>query len=249
MTTARIEDFRGRAIPNVMDWGDLDLNYKVIARIDRDLCIGCQLCYVACEDGAHQAIERAARQPAAAKKILTGWRSMFRRIIDEECVGCNLCALVCPVDRCITMVQVDTGLPPMSWKQRTCQAALDPSAEIARGIVDLVKPAQIRRMRQFDLQPCSVIVQFELYQLGHGPRPADDQPPSEESSPGQINFAALQDPRPSGCTSAGRNRIRHSRFDIERDVSPAEKHQNQIRFLLLSWSEKYSKRAESCRLF
>src|SRR5450432_1312664 len=53
-----IEDFRGRAVPNVMDWGDLDLNYKVIARIDEKLCIGCQLCYIACEDGAHQAIAR-----------------------------------------------------------------------------------------------------------------------------------------------------------------------------------------------
>jgi dihydropyrimidine dehydrogenase (NAD+) subunit PreA len=51
-----IEDFRGRAIPNVMDWGDLDLNYKVIAEIHPSLCIGCQLCYIACEDGAHQAI-------------------------------------------------------------------------------------------------------------------------------------------------------------------------------------------------
>src|SRR5437870_7616884 len=46
-----IEDFRGRALPNVLDWGDLDLNYKIIAEINSDLCIGCQLCYVACEDG------------------------------------------------------------------------------------------------------------------------------------------------------------------------------------------------------
>ena len=52
-----IEDFRGRAVPNVQDWGDLDLNYKIIADIHHDLCIGCQLCYVACEDGAHQCIE------------------------------------------------------------------------------------------------------------------------------------------------------------------------------------------------
>src|SRR5271156_2685675 len=52
-----IEDFRGRALPNVQDWGDLDLNYKVVAEINPDLCIGCQLCYVACEDGAHQCIE------------------------------------------------------------------------------------------------------------------------------------------------------------------------------------------------
>ena len=44
------------------------------------------------------------------------------RIIDEECVGCNLCALVCPVDNCITMQQINTGKPPMSWNQKTARA-------------------------------------------------------------------------------------------------------------------------------
>jgi dihydropyrimidine dehydrogenase (NAD+) subunit PreA len=118
-----IDDFRGRAIPNVMDWGDLDLNYKVIAQIDQELCIGCQLCYIACEDGAHQAIERARATNGDAKKNPNGTGVHVPRIIEEECVGCNLCALVCPVDRCITMVQVDTGLPPMSWKQKTSRSA------------------------------------------------------------------------------------------------------------------------------
>src|ERR1700736_1738716 len=51
-----IEDFRGRAVANGRDWGDLDLNYKIVAEIHSELCIGCQLCYVACEDGAHQCI-------------------------------------------------------------------------------------------------------------------------------------------------------------------------------------------------
>src|ERR1700722_36760 len=117
-----IEDFRGRAIPNVMDWGDLDLNYKVIAHVDEKLCIGCQLCYVACEDGAHQAIARASALNGDSKKNPNGMEVHVPKIIDDECVGCNLCALVCPVEGCITMVQVDTGLPPMSWKQKTSQA-------------------------------------------------------------------------------------------------------------------------------
>jgi NAD-dependent dihydropyrimidine dehydrogenase PreA subunit len=39
------------------------------------------------------------------------------RILEDECVGCNLCALVCPVPGCITMAEVATGRPPMSWKQ------------------------------------------------------------------------------------------------------------------------------------
>src|ERR1700682_5226449 len=34
------ENFRGHAVPNVRDWGDLDLNYKIIADIRHDLCVG-----------------------------------------------------------------------------------------------------------------------------------------------------------------------------------------------------------------
>jgi dihydropyrimidine dehydrogenase (NAD+) subunit PreA len=117
-----IEDFRGRAVPNILDWGDLDLNYKIIAKIHTDLCIGCQLCYIACEDGAHQCIERAAAHTGDGKRNANGMEVHVPRIIDEECVGCNLCALVCPVEGCITMEQVDTSLPPMSWKQKTSGA-------------------------------------------------------------------------------------------------------------------------------
>ena len=115
-----IEDFRARAVPNVKDWGDLDLNYKVIADINHDFCIGCQLCYVACEDGAHQCIERApiAANGTNGKKNAHNMDVHVPKIIDEECVGCNLCALVCPVDNCITMRQINTGQPPMSWNQK-----------------------------------------------------------------------------------------------------------------------------------
>jgi dihydropyrimidine dehydrogenase (NAD+) subunit PreA len=121
-----IEDFRGRAVPNVVDWGDLDLNYKIIAEIHQELCIGCQLCYVACEDGAHQCI---APHFAAGngKKNPNGMGVHVPGIIEDECVGCNLCALVCPVDRCITMRQVDTGLPPMSWNDRVRGGAAPPA--------------------------------------------------------------------------------------------------------------------------
>jgi dihydropyrimidine dehydrogenase (NAD+) subunit PreA len=117
-----IEDFRGRAVPNVRDWGDLDLNYKVIAEINSDLCIGCQLCYVACEDGAHQCIEP---YKAAEKMNANGFGVHVPRILEEECVGCNLCALVCPVDNCITMEKVDQGGPPMSWNDRIRGQAAD----------------------------------------------------------------------------------------------------------------------------
>src|ERR1700728_4568992 len=53
---SRIEDFRGLSLPRVTDWKHLNLNYKIVARIDERKCIGCDLCYIACWDGAHQCI-------------------------------------------------------------------------------------------------------------------------------------------------------------------------------------------------
>jgi dihydropyrimidine dehydrogenase (NAD+) subunit PreA len=125
-----IEDFRGRAVPNVQDWGDLDLNYKIVADIHHDLCIGCQLCYVACEDGAHQCIESFAAA-GVVKKNPNGMGVHVPRIVEEECVGCNLCALVCPVEDCITMKEIDTGQPFESWNMRAKRLASNPGAGLA----------------------------------------------------------------------------------------------------------------------
>ena len=54
------------------------------------------------------------------------------RVDETECVGCNLCSLVCPVDGCITMVRVDTGvaagdLGRADERRRVCCAAADAS--------------------------------------------------------------------------------------------------------------------------
>src|SRR5437588_2012516 len=53
-------DLVGNSVDRIRDWGNLDLNYKVIANIHEEKCIGCNLCYIACEDGAHQAISAEA---------------------------------------------------------------------------------------------------------------------------------------------------------------------------------------------
>ena len=52
-----INDLIGRAVPSLNKWENLNLNYQRVARIDYDQCIGCNLCYIACEDGAHQCID------------------------------------------------------------------------------------------------------------------------------------------------------------------------------------------------
>jgi len=105
----------GKAAPRVEDWGNLDLNYKIVARIDEEKCIGCNLCYIACEDGAHQCI-RVEDRPHGDLRHGVDLKHV-PRILEDECVGCNLCALVCPVPHCISMVEIDTGRAHMSWKQ------------------------------------------------------------------------------------------------------------------------------------
>ena len=105
----------GKSVPRIEDWGNLDLNYKIIARIDAEKCIGCNLCYIACEDGAHQCI-RVEERPYGDLRH-GDLPKHVPRILEDECVGCNLCALVCPVPNCISMVEVSNGRPAMSWKQ------------------------------------------------------------------------------------------------------------------------------------
>jgi dihydropyrimidine dehydrogenase (NAD+) subunit PreA len=107
-----IDEIVGRAVPNVTDWQYLNLNYVTKARIDQDLCIKCGRCHIVCEDTSHQAIT----------SMVDGARHF--EVIDEECVGCNLCVNVCPVEDCITMVQVSgvdprTGGPASGYRNWT----------------------------------------------------------------------------------------------------------------------------------
>lgn len=90
-----VQDIVGRAVPNVTDWQYLNLNYVAKAKIDQDQCIKCGRCYAACEDTSHQAI----------------WMKEGRvfEVNDAECVACNLCVDVCPVENCISMVEMATG--------------------------------------------------------------------------------------------------------------------------------------------
>jgi dihydropyrimidine dehydrogenase (NAD+) subunit PreA len=159
---ATLDDFRGRSLPNVTEWKHLNLNYKIVAHIHEDLCIGCELCYTACWDGAHQCIhlDRTLPRPDTTRtpqgiaaeaplRITTtpipkldlngpGADSPYRtplaripRVDEHECVGCNLCSLVCPVPDCITMEQVENGLPPQTWEERVASGTVPHGVEHA----------------------------------------------------------------------------------------------------------------------
>jgi dihydropyrimidine dehydrogenase (NAD+) subunit PreA len=99
----------GRAVPGLSEWGGLDLNYETVARINPSLCINCNRCVVACEDGAHQCI--AVGNPVPV-------------VNESECVGCNLCQIVCPVPGCITMAEVDNGFAPATWNDHVSEGAV-----------------------------------------------------------------------------------------------------------------------------
>jgi dihydropyrimidine dehydrogenase (NAD+) subunit PreA len=131
----RLSDVVGKSVPRLKAWGELDLNYKIVAEIDQQKCIHCGLCYIACEDGAHQSIrwERVptaefVRQNGCPSQVVhsggvevlpgSGGDVVNRFTIKQDtCVGCNLCSLVCPVTDCISMNEVDTGKPVMSWDE------------------------------------------------------------------------------------------------------------------------------------
>jgi dihydropyrimidine dehydrogenase (NAD+) subunit PreA len=92
-----INDFRGRAVPTVTDWRNLNLNHVSKAVINQDSCISCGRCHIACEDTSHQAIS-----------ALKDGKRHFE-VKEDECVGCNLCTLVCPVPECITLRDLQPG--------------------------------------------------------------------------------------------------------------------------------------------
>jgi dihydropyrimidine dehydrogenase (NAD+) subunit PreA len=110
-----LADLRGKAVERVTDWKYLDLHAKRVARIDHEKCIGCNLCYIACEDGAHQCIDLVDSTPYGLGPGRVPGKPV-PLVRENDCVGCNLCSIVCPVDNCITMVPVPTGQAPMSWE-------------------------------------------------------------------------------------------------------------------------------------
>ncbi len=95
--TRNLDDFVGRAVPNVTDWQYLNLNYVTKAQ-DRP-------------GPLHQVRplpHRLRGHLAPGDHAIKDGDVVFE-VIDEECVGCNLCVNVCPVESCITMERLPAG--------------------------------------------------------------------------------------------------------------------------------------------
>ncbi len=138
---ASVNELRGKAIPAFTEWGDLDLNYKVVARVDAAKCIGCELCYVACRDSAVACIHNggeplpAGHAAPTRDQALAAAREKQAHVVwvdESECIGCTLCARVCPVPDCITITDVTGGRPFESWNDRVARG----TARIPGGLDD-----------------------------------------------------------------------------------------------------------------
>ena len=82
-------DIVGKALPHIADHDGLPRR-RMRSVIDESRCIGCEVCYVACRDGGHGAIDaRESRIPV---------------VNPDRCVGCGLCPRVCP-ESCISLAE------------------------------------------------------------------------------------------------------------------------------------------------
>ncbi len=106
-----VADVVGRSLHRVSEFQDFDLSYRAVARIDAEKCIRCDLCYVACNDAAHECIDLVSPQGAVVQPLAYDARANGKGeataarpqpvVRDADCVGCRLCYNVCPVDDCI----------------------------------------------------------------------------------------------------------------------------------------------------
>ncbi|HEU4740829.1 MAG TPA: NAD-dependent dihydropyrimidine dehydrogenase subunit PreA [Meiothermus sp.] len=124
-----ISDVVGKSLPRISDFKDFDLSFRAVARIDPEKCIKCNLCYVACNDTAHQCIDLVdaggnvvqpyrydVRSNGKHEAVSTRPQPVVR---EDDCVGCRLCHNVCPVEGCIEMVELPSGRESITWDQLT----------------------------------------------------------------------------------------------------------------------------------
>jgi len=126
-----IAEVSGHSLHRVSEFKNLDLSYRAVARINAETCIKCNLCYVACNDTAHQCIDLVSPQGNRVQPLAYDVRSNGKQqaietrpqpqVREEDCVGCRLCYNVCPVDNCIQMVELPSGRDAVTWNQLSTQ--------------------------------------------------------------------------------------------------------------------------------
>src|SRR3954452_21558317 len=128
-----IEQVTGRSLQHISEFRNLDLSFKAVARIDPQKCIKCNLCWVACNDTAHQCIDlidaagntvAAQSYPASSNGKLEAVSTRAQPVVREsDCVGCRLCFNVCPVEDCIRMATLAPETKPVTWGELVEQQA------------------------------------------------------------------------------------------------------------------------------
>jgi dihydropyrimidine dehydrogenase (NAD+) subunit PreA len=126
---ASVADVVGKSLHRVSEFKNFDLSFRAVARIDEAKCIKCNLCYVACNDTAHQCIDLIVAdgsvvQPYAYDVRANGKEDAIEtrpqpQVREEDCVGCRLCYNVCPVEECIEMVELPSGRETVTWQELT----------------------------------------------------------------------------------------------------------------------------------
>jgi dihydropyrimidine dehydrogenase (NAD+) subunit PreA len=124
-----VADVVGKSLHRVSEFKNFDLSFRAVARIDEAKCVKCNLCYVACNDTAHQCIDLIAAdgsivQPYAYDVRANGKEDAIEtrpqpKVREEDCVGCRLCYNVCPVEECIEMVELPSGRETVTWQELT----------------------------------------------------------------------------------------------------------------------------------
>jgi len=78
-------DIIGQSLSSIVGHPDLRRDKPMVSSVIEDKCVKCDLCYIACRDGGHQAI-----------KIDPDTR--LPQTDADKCPGCRLCVTVCPAD-------------------------------------------------------------------------------------------------------------------------------------------------------
>lgn len=84
-----LDEMVGKSLPYLVDHSELDRNNRQLCTIDKDVCLRCGSCAVACQDAGFGALHHEKGQ--------------YPTVDAGLCRGCGVCRSVCPKD-CIRLV-------------------------------------------------------------------------------------------------------------------------------------------------